>query len=102
MQLATVGKITAGVAAFGVGAGAAALATRGRDPWTLDYGGPGSIEQVPSMLLPWGLPAIGAGVGAAHLMHTGHPKAGAAAALGALALYGAGFTTWMVGRSRGD
>ena len=101
MKASTIGVLAGGAAAFGAGAFAATKLVGDRDPWIIEINrGPGSIEQIPSMLLPWGLPMLGAAGGAVALSNAGHPKLAAAAGIGAAALYGAGFTTWLLGRTR--
>jgi hypothetical protein len=103
MQLGTMGRIVLGVGIAGAAVGGAVGAAKAwgdHDPWTLDYGGPGSIEQVPSMFAPWLLPGTAAGAGALVLMDRGHTVGAAALGIGAAALAGAGFTTWVMGKSR--
>jgi hypothetical protein len=99
MQLKSAAQVAGGLAAWGAGTSAAFALTRDRDPWTLDYGGPGSIEQVPSLFVPWGLPAVGTAFGAIALLERGHNLGAAALGYASLALLGAGVTTWMVGKS---
>ena len=102
LSTATRVLVAAGATALiGVMAAGSAL-SRDTNPWTWDYNGPGSVEQLPSMLVPWQLPGLAAGLGAGALFATGHPKLGAAAALGALAVTGAGFGVWLRGKSTPD
>jgi hypothetical protein len=87
------------VGAAGAGVAGGIAATTGRDPWTWDYPGPGSAEQVPSMFVPWMLPGTAGLMGAAWLHGSGHRGAATAVGLMSTALTTAGFTTWAAGKS---
>jgi hypothetical protein len=96
-----IGAYAAGIGAAATGGAVAWKLTEGRDPWTLDWPkhGPGSIEQAPSMLLPYQLPTLGAGLAALTLAERGNTAAAKAVGLGAALLYGAGFATWLRGKA---
>lgn len=99
-MIGTYGTVAAGVVAAGAGAFVAAKVIGDRDPWTLDYPGPGSVDQIPSMLAPWLLPATGAGAGAMALAAAGRTGAATAVGVAGAALFGAGMATWIIGKSR--
>ncbi len=98
MNIGSKALIAAGVASYGIGVVAANAynSSNNTAPWVWRINGPGSIGQVPSMLVPWGLPAIGLMAGGMALYPVNR-TAGIAVGLLGVAAHGAGFQTWLHG-----